>query len=100
MYELEWSEEAKADIRRISVFVRGRIVGAIQELRTQANRETRNRKPLREPLDNLPEGTWEVRVGDYRAFYRVSDGQTARILRVILKGGATTWKAVARGKKP
>jgi mRNA-degrading endonuclease RelE of RelBE toxin-antitoxin system len=100
MYEIEWSEEAKADLRRISAFARGPVMAAILELRTQAERETRNRKPLREPLEDLPEATWQVRIGDHRALYRISHGQTARILRVILKGTATTWQAVAKGKKP
>jgi len=100
MYELEWSEEAKADIRRVSAFARGPVMRATEELRARAESETRNRKPLREPLEDLPEATREVRVGNLRVFYRISHGQTAPILRVIFKGVRTTREAVAKGKKP
>lgn len=54
----------------------------------KAEVETTNRKPLREPLQLLPEATWEVRVGPFRVLYRFDDG-TVIVLRVILKRGTT-----------
>jgi hypothetical protein len=54
MYEIEWSEEAKADIRRISAFLRRPVLAAIENLRIQAENEIRNRKRLRHPIDDLP----------------------------------------------
>jgi mRNA-degrading endonuclease RelE of RelBE toxin-antitoxin system len=100
MYTVEWSEEAKSDLRRIPAFVRGPVTAAIEQLRSQAASETRNRRRLKEPLEDLPSATWQIRVGDYRGLYRISDGRTVQILRVILKGTDTTWVAVARGKRP
>src|SRR5688500_3103246 len=95
-YQVAWSEEAKADVARIPVFHRRRPLGAIQRLRFQAETEARHRKPLREPIEELPEATWELRAGDYRALYWIEEGRIARILRVILKGRQTTGGAVTR----
>ena len=75
-------------------------MGAVERLRFQAESETRHRRPLREPIDQLPGATWEVRAGDYRGLYWIEEGRTVRILRVILKGRQTTAAAVMRSKKP
>jgi mRNA-degrading endonuclease RelE of RelBE toxin-antitoxin system len=69
-------------------FDRPRIRRAVDELAEKAEVETTNRKPLREPLQLLPEATWEVRVGPFRVLYRFDDG-TVIVLRVILKRGTT-----------
>jgi hypothetical protein len=58
--------------------------------------ETRNRKRLEEPIDQIPGASWEVRVAEHRIFYAISPGQTVRILRVILKGTQTTDQAVSK----
>src|SRR5262249_42934735 len=100
MYAIEWSEEAKSDLRRIPAFARRPITAAIEQLRFQAASETRNRRPLKQPLEDLPRATWQFRVGDYRGLYRISNGRTVQILQVILKGTKTTGEAVAKGKKP
>ena len=100
MYAIEWSVEARSDLRRIPAFARGPVTAAVEELRSQAANETRNRRRLKEPLEDLPAATWQIRVGDYRGFYRISDGHTVQILRVILKGADTTREAMARGKRP
>src|SRR6185369_6990750 len=95
-YEVELSQEANEDLRAIKPFHRGTIVTALTHLRNQAEVATQNRKPLEEPLDELPEAAWEVRVGEYRAFYEVkppdeeTGGRTVRVLRVIMKGAAHT----------
>jgi mRNA-degrading endonuclease RelE of RelBE toxin-antitoxin system len=99
-YEIQWSEEAKADIRQMPVFRRGPLFAAIEHLRYRPETETRNRKPLVQPIEALPEATWEVRVGDYRGIYRIEQGQTVRVLRVIFKATSTTAEAVARGRRP
>jgi mRNA-degrading endonuclease RelE of RelBE toxin-antitoxin system len=99
-YEIQWSEEAKADMRRIPAFRRRPMFAAIEQLRSQAEVETRNRKPLAEPIEELPDGTWEVRVGEYRGLYRIDEGQTARVLRVIFKGTSSIAEAVAQGRRP
>src|SRR5262245_32104495 len=99
-HEVCWSEEAMADLLRVPIFHRRRVVGALDQLRSEPTVETRHRKPLLEPLEGLPEETWELRVGAYRVLYWTDDGQTVQLLRVILKGPRTTEAAMARRKKP
>jgi len=99
-YEIRWTEEAKTDLRLAPVFQRRPILAAVDLLRHQASVETRNRKPLAEPLEGLPAGTWEIRVGEYRVVYWTEAGRTVHVLRVILKGSSTTADALARGKTP
>jgi len=98
-HDVQWSEEARADIGIMPVFRRGPLFAAIDELRAQAEFATRNRKPLAEPIEDLPDATWEIRVGDYRVFYRVIESRIVQVLRVILKGTSTTAEAVARGRR-
>jgi len=97
-YELRVSKEATADIQALSAFHRNSIVAALELLTHQATIETRNRKPLSEPLGEFPAGTWEARIGDYRAFYGIEDEQAVRVFRVIFKGKSTTLDALGRGK--
>jgi mRNA-degrading endonuclease RelE of RelBE toxin-antitoxin system len=99
-YEIEWSAEATADLAEVPVFYRGQILIALERLCYQAEMATRHRKPLREPIEEIPEAAWEVRVGEYRGLYRIKEGRTVRILRVILKGRRTALAAVMRGIKP
>lgn len=73
-YEIQWSEEPKADMHVVPAFRRGPVFAAIEQLRGQAETQTRNRKLLAEPIEDLPDATWEVRAGDYRAFYRIEEG--------------------------
>ena len=95
MYAIEWSEEAKMDIRRISAVHRGPIIAAIERLCSQAELEARNRRPLLQPLDELPEATWEVRIGDYRGLCRRIRAVCAPFIRVIFKGANTTSESAA-----
>jgi len=97
-YDVVWDEEAKAELAALSAFGRRLVVGAIGvSLRHQPDVETRNRKPLRQPLPEVPDASWELRIqGDHRALYRIADHRTVRILRVILKGTATLAEAVGR----
>jgi mRNA-degrading endonuclease RelE of RelBE toxin-antitoxin system len=87
-YVIDWSEAARAEIRRVRSFYRRSIVAAIDELVLDAERETRNRKRLRVTF-GLPEPMWEIRIGMFRVIYEV-EGQTARILGVKLKGTRKT----------
>jgi len=104
MYVVELSAEAQADMRSIKAFHRPRVYRALADLSHQAEIETTHRKRLLEPLDDLPDAAWELRVGDYRAFYvtRMSEErgeQTVRVLRVILKRTATTLQALTKARK-
>lgn len=92
MYEVEWSEKAKADLRRLRGFYRPPILAAVAMLVHQAETDTRNRKRLRSGQDlppEYPDPTWEIRVGPHRVLYAV-ESETARILGVKLKGTLTT----------
>ncbi|HMF39478.1 MAG TPA: hypothetical protein VKQ32_02230 [Polyangia bacterium] len=85
MYELVWDEAAKAELAGVSAFLRRIIVDAVgRQLRHEAEIETRNRKPLREPLQELPQASWELRVRDHRVLYWIPAVRTVAVLRVIL----------------
>ena len=89
-FEIVWDEEAKAELAALRAFQRKVVVATVErQLRHQPEIETRNRKPLREPLDGLPEESWELRIrGDFRVLYWIA-GRRVVVLRVILKGIAT-----------
>jgi mRNA-degrading endonuclease RelE of RelBE toxin-antitoxin system len=65
------------------------VVQAIRRLSRDAEIANRNRKPLRVLLSELPDATWELRVGKHRILYEVRNPATVRILRVIIKRGTT-----------
>jgi len=81
------------------VFAKRRVASAIEQLVHQAETETRNRKRIRKRLGVLTEAEWNLRIGDFRALYRIVDGRTVQILRVIIKGTATTDDALTRVKR-
>lgn len=98
-FEVELSEAAKADLRLVPMFRRRPIFVALERLRQEAVIETLHRKPLAQPLDELPDANWELRIGDYRAFYAVGEEQNVTVLRVIFKGSTTTPDALGRGRR-
>jgi mRNA-degrading endonuclease RelE of RelBE toxin-antitoxin system len=103
-YNIEWAPRAAAEFDQLRAFEAKAIHRAIEWLAYQAETRTRNRKPLGEPLEDLPEASWELRIRAYRVFYEVRPGgasasmnpKTVRILRVILKGRQSTREAVSR----
>ncbi len=99
VYEIEWAAEAEADRQSLPVFARRRVTSAVAQLAHQAEIETRSRKRLGKKLGLLSEAEWSLRIGDLRALYRIVDGRTVRILRVIIKGTATTDDALTRVKR-
>ena len=100
-YDLVWDQEATAELAALRPFERKIVVATVErQLRYQPDVETRNRKPLREPLEELPEATWELRIRDYRVLYWIADRRTVSVLRVILKGTATLNEVVGRGRQP
>jgi hypothetical protein len=84
------------------VFERRPVMRAADELAYQAEVETRNRKPLRRPLADLPDATWEVRIrskhrllyGIYRVIDDENEQKTVEILRAIIKEAETTENAL------
>jgi mRNA-degrading endonuclease RelE of RelBE toxin-antitoxin system len=86
-YTVTWSEQAMAERRALRSFVRPVIEKAVSRLEEEAEHETLHRKRLsrQEGLPaEYPEPTWRLRVGQHRVLYSV-EGQTVRVLRVILK---------------
>ena len=98
MYEIVWSDEASADLLTRPAFWQRRVATAVH-LVQGAETATRNRKRLDRILPGLQDAEWTMRVGDFRILYRILDGRIARILRVILKGTATTEHALSRSTK-
>ena len=103
-YEVEWTAEAWTEVNLLRVFERRAVMRAVDELAHQAEVESRNRKPLRHPIAELPDATWEVRVrSNHRVLYairRMAEGETERrtvvILRAIIKGTDTTERALGK----
>ena len=98
-YAIEWSPTAEVEIDQMRAFDARAVLHAIELLAAQAEVETRNRKPLRHPLEEIPVGAWEVRVGAWRILYEVKkQDRIVRILRVILKGRQSTQAALREPK--
>jgi mRNA-degrading endonuclease RelE of RelBE toxin-antitoxin system len=92
MYAVEWSEEARAELRELRSFVRPPVLAAVDELVHRAETETTNRKKLDASLGlppGYPDPIWEIRVGEHRVLYTVAQ-ETVTILGVRLKGRRTT----------
>jgi mRNA-degrading endonuclease RelE of RelBE toxin-antitoxin system len=68
-FRIELTQSAFDDLDRFKKRERNIILDGIEkQLTGEPQRETRNRKPLREnPLSH-----WELRLGQYRVFYDVS----------------------------
>lgn len=80
-FALEITEEALEDLEYLDKAARVTILDAIErQLVEQPLQETKNRKPLR-PNSQF---RWELRMGNYRAFYDV-DEETA-IVSVVSVG--------------
>jgi|SRR5438128_11457193 len=79
-YQIELTEEARADLYYYTAFERKAITSGIRaQLTHQPSIETRNRKKL---SDN-PVASWELRSGRYRIFYEV-DGADLRVTVVAI----------------
>ena len=76
MFTIEYKEEVTRGLKGLPAYLRREILDKIEEqLGHEPARKTRNRKPL---VDLVPpweqEGlVWELRIGEYRAFYEVDE---------------------------
>lgn len=86
MLALELSEGAIVDLAKLRAFDGRRILDAIErQLTHQPMVETRNRKMLTgfvPPFDAVPP-IWELRVGDFRVFYDVSEDGAKVFIRAV-----------------
>jgi len=101
MYTVVWSYEALDDFERLHVRHQRVVRAAAQGLcYSPTAHRTTHRKPLTEPLDELPDLTWELRVGAFRVLFSVDEvARNVLVLRVILKGRWTTAESLRRSRR-
>ncbi|ODS30838.1 MAG: Plasmid stabilization system protein [Candidatus Scalindua rubra] len=93
-YQIEVTEEAKADLYYYTAFERKIVTNEIKvQLTHQPLIETKNKKKLR---DN-PIATWELRSGKYRIFYEVE--QTSKKVAIVAVGHKEHNVLLIRGKE-
>ena len=93
-YQIELTEEAKADLYYYTAFERRYITEEIRaQLTNQPFIETKNRKQLR---DN-PVASWELRSGKYRILYEIEE--TSRKVTIIAVGHKEHNMLIIRAKE-
>ena len=83
-YVIEYSPEAEDHLRRLATRQQRTVVDAVdRQLVNQPTVETRNRKSMRPN----PIAPWELRIGDLRVYYEVSDEPqpTVTVLAIGIK---------------
>ena len=69
-YEIEYSPEAEQHLRLLTTRDRAIVLDAVDErLAHEASVETTNRRPMRPN----PVAPWELRIGDLRVYYDISE---------------------------
>lgn len=93
-YEVELTEEAKADLDEYTAFERKMLTGEIRvQLGDQPLVETKNRKKLREN----PVAPWELRAGRHRVFYEVDE--SSQRVTIIAVGHKEHHLLLIRGRE-
>jgi mRNA-degrading endonuclease RelE of RelBE toxin-antitoxin system len=85
-FTIEVTDFAYDELEAIKPYYRKQIVDAIyRQLLHQPTVETRNRKVLADLQVTFEhnEPVWELRVGDYRVYYDVSEESTTVVVRAI-----------------
>lgn len=88
VYEIRFAEGVEKDLKKIPAYYRKTVLDAIAtQLVTEPATLTRNRKQL---VSLIPPWTaeapvWELRVGDYRIFYDVTEEEPIVYVRAIRK---------------
>lgn len=86
MYAIRFAVDVVRDLRRLSAYRRNIILEAIEtQLSHEPTSPTKNRKLLVNlipPWDAVPP-IWELRVGEYRVFYDVSEEEKTVYVRAI-----------------
>jgi len=86
VYEIRFSEDVEKDLKKLSAYHRRVLLDAIElQLRAEPTAETRNRKQLASlvPPRTAEPPIWELRVGEYRVFYDVSEEDPVVYVRAI-----------------
>lgn len=86
MYRIEYAEGVADDLVSLRAYDRKHILDRLEkQLKDEPTKKTRNRKPLPgliPPWEYL-EPVWELRIGAYRIFYDVDEGDLLVIIRAI-----------------
>jgi mRNA-degrading endonuclease RelE of RelBE toxin-antitoxin system len=88
VFEIRFAESVEADLRKIQIYYRNRILDSIEkQLTHEPETMTRNRKLLENltPPWQIVAPIWELRVGEYRVFYDVSASESVVYVRAIRK---------------
>ena len=86
MYEIAFETNAVAELAALRAFDGRKILAAIEEqLSNEPTVPTRNRKTLEgvEPSFHAVPPVWELRVGDFRVFYDVEEGEKKVVVRAV-----------------
>ena len=88
MYTLRFATGVATDLKRIRAFERSRILESMEaQLSEEPTTSTRHRKLLVNLVPpwsgELP--VWELRVGEYRVFYDVSEDEELVYVRAVKK---------------
>jgi len=88
VYEIRFAEDVEKDLRKLSAYHRRTVLDTIEiQLHTEPTTETRNRKQLASlvlPWTAEPP-IWELRVGEHRVFYDVSEDEHVVYVRAVRK---------------
>ena len=86
MYAIRFAVDVIKDLRNLSAYRRNRILEVLEtQLSHEPSSPTRNRKLLVNlipPWDAEPP-IWELRVGEYRVFYDVSEAEKTVYVRAV-----------------
>lgn len=93
-YQIEFAKAVKTHLAVLTAGQRSTVLDAIERhLTSEPSKEARNRKSLRPN----PVASWELRVGELRVFYEVSDGPPAGVR--VLAVGVKTRETLRIGRK-
>jgi mRNA-degrading endonuclease RelE of RelBE toxin-antitoxin system len=85
-YLIEITDVADQDLAETKKFYRQQIIDAIKEQLThEPTLETKNKKILLEfqpDFEHVPP-VWRLRVGEYRVFYDVNEGEKRVVVRTV-----------------
>jgi mRNA-degrading endonuclease RelE of RelBE toxin-antitoxin system len=96
MREIEFTPEAVDDLRALRKYDQAIIVETIEvQLQHQADQESKNRKRLRPNM--LAE--WELRIGAFRAFYDICDGEEKSSVKVKAIGEKVGQRLFIQGEE-
>lgn len=86
MYEVRFAVGVADDLRPVRAGDRRRIIESVQrKLMHEPSRPTKHIKRLERlllPFEHVPP-IWQLRIGDYRVFYDVSDTERLVIVRAV-----------------